>query len=110
MSCMSKPFLALRRKRLAQVLVALPLSALIGACGNDEADAPRASNVSPAAGSAQNSNAAAVLSANPSSVSAVPSPAAVTIQSPALPASSADPAVSAAALAPLATPVMHTVD
>ncbi|MEC5405922.1 hypothetical protein VOM14_10155 [Paraburkholderia sp. MPAMCS5] len=110
MSCMSKPFLALRRKRLALMLVALPLCALISACGNDDADAPHAGNVSPAAGSAQNSNAAAVLSANPSSVTAVPSPAAVTIQSPALPASSADPAVPAAALAPLATPVMHTVD
>jgi hypothetical protein len=107
MSFVSKPFSALHRKRLAIALVALPLSALIAACGNDDAKAPDTGNASSAPNAADQGNTA-VLSANPSSAS--PSPAAVTIQSPALPASSADPALSAAASTPLATPVIHTVD
>ncbi|MFM0328271.1 hypothetical protein [Paraburkholderia strydomiana] len=107
MSYASKPFSALHRKRLAIALVALPLSALIVACGNDDAKAPDAGNASSALNATDQSNTA-VLSANP--LSASPSPAAVTIQSPALPASSADPALSAAASTPLATPVIHTVD
>ncbi|CAB3681423.1 hypothetical protein [Paraburkholderia rhynchosiae] len=110
MSVVPKPIIALHRKRLVGALVALPLCALIGACGNDDARVPDTSNISPTHNSADNSNTAAVLSANPSSVPASPSPAAVTIQSPALPASSADPALSAAGSTPLATPVIHTVD
>jgi hypothetical protein len=107
MSFVSKPFSALHRKRLAIALMALPLSALIAACGNDDAKAPDTGNASSAPNAADQGNTA-VLSANPSSAS--PSPAAVTIQSPALPASSADPALSAAASTPLATPAIHTVD
>ncbi|CAD6513137.1 hypothetical protein LMG28727_00651 [Paraburkholderia kirstenboschensis] len=107
MSFVSKPFSALHRKRLAIALMALPLSALIAACGNDDPKSPDTGNASSAPNAADQGNTA-VLSANPSSAS--PSPAAVTIQSPALPASSADPALSAAASTPLATPVIHTVD
>ena len=50
MSYASKPFSALHRKRLAIALVALPLSALIVGCGNDDAKAPDTGN----AGSALN--------------------------------------------------------
>ncbi|WOD19442.1 hypothetical protein [Paraburkholderia kirstenboschensis] len=107
MSFVSKPFSALHRKRLAIALAALPLFALIAACGNDDAKSPDTGNASSAPNAADQGNTA-VLSANPSSAS--PSPAAVTLQSPALPASSADPALSAAASTPLATPVIHTVD
>jgi hypothetical protein len=55
-----------------------------------------------------NGSPSQVLSANPSLAS--PILPALTIQTPALPASSAGTALSAAALAPLATPVIHTVD
>ncbi|MDR6493791.1 hypothetical protein ACTJLC_07330 [Paraburkholderia sp. 22099] len=109
MSVVPKPSLAVYRKRLAGVLVTASLCALIGACGDEGRDpsqagaARRSDNAS-----ADNSNTPAVLSADPSSAS--PAPAAVTIQSPALPASSADPALSAAASTPLAPPVIHTVD
>jgi hypothetical protein len=91
-------------------LVALSFCALTGGCGNDDAKAPVTSNVDSGQSPASNSNSAAVLSANPSSIPATPPPAAVTIQSPALPASSVDAALSAAASTPLATPVIHTVD
>ncbi|WP_027799869.1 hypothetical protein [Paraburkholderia dilworthii] len=111
MSFVSKPFSVLHRKRAAIALVALPLCALLGACGNDDPKAPDTGNASSALNSAPNSTDngnTTALSANPSSAS--PSPAAVTIQSPALPASNADPALSAAASTPLAAPVIHTVD
>ena len=111
MSFVWKPCIASHAKRLAIALVTLPLCALLGACGNDDAKAPEPGQP----GLVDNSNASGgangnpgALSANPSSVG--PAPAAVTIQSPALPASNADPALSAAASAPLATPVVHTVD
>ncbi|CAH2906942.1 MAG: hypothetical protein CPSOU_0790 [uncultured Paraburkholderia sp.] len=84
---------------------------LVGACGNDDAKAPDGGQPglvdNTHANGKPNGNPGA-LSANPSSVA--PAPAAVTVQSPALPASNADPALSAAASAPLATPVVHTVD
>ena len=115
MSLVSKPFSVLHRKRLAIALVALPLCALLGACGNDDPKAPDTGSANSALSSAPDSSLnptdngnTAALSANPASAS--PSPAAVTIQSPALPASNADPALSAAASTPLAAPVIHTVD
>ena len=112
MSCVSKPPLALHRKRLAGVLIAVALCALTGACSDDDDKTPEPATTSAASGPAANGNGAdtstAVLSANPASVA--PAPAALTIQSPALPASSTDPALSAAASAPLAPPVIHTVD
>ncbi|HYS67230.1 MAG TPA: hypothetical protein VEN30_25955 [Paraburkholderia sp.] len=108
MSVVSKPSIALHRKRLAGALVAAALCALIGACSNDDDKAPDPSQASATGSSAGNGNTSPVLSANPSSASLAP--AAVTIQSPALPASSADPALSAAASTPLAPPVIHTVD
>ncbi|NYH24423.1 hypothetical protein [Paraburkholderia bryophila] len=114
MSCVSKPTVALHRKRLAGVLIAVALCALTGACSDDEDKTPDPASTSAAgaSGPAANDNGAdnstAVLSANPASVA--PAPAALTIQSPALPASSTDPALSAAASAPLAPPVIHTVD
>ncbi|MFL9891632.1 hypothetical protein P0D71_02475 [Paraburkholderia sp. RL17-383-BIF-A] len=108
MSVVSKPSKALHCKRLAAALAALSLCALVGACGNDDDKTAGTSAVSPTEIPASESTAAALLPANPSSAS--PAPAALTIQTPALPASSADPALSAAAPAPLATPVIHTVD
>ncbi|MFM0648030.1 hypothetical protein PQR14_27245 [Paraburkholderia bryophila] len=115
MSCVSKPTAALHRKRLAGVLIAVALCALTGACSDDDDKTPDQATTSAAdgaSGPAANDNGAdnstAVLSANPASVA--PAPAALTIQSPALPASSTDPALSAAASAPLAPPVIHTVD
>lgn len=107
MSVVSKPALALHRKRLVDALIAVSLCALLAACGNDD-NAPDTRLVSSTERSADNGNTAAVLSANPSSAS--PAPAPLTIQTPALPASSAGPALSAAASTPLAAPVIHTVD
>lgn len=108
MSVVSKPSKALHCKRLAAALAAVSLCALIGACGNDDDRTPDPNTVSATESPASDSTAAVVLTANPSSAS--PAPAALTIQTPALPASSADPALSAAASTPLATPVIHTVD
>jgi hypothetical protein len=108
MSVVSQPSIAFHRKRLAGALAAVSLCMLLGACGNDNDKAPDTRALSSTESSAGDSSAATVLSANPSSVS--PAPAALTIQTPALPASSADPALSAAASTPFATPVIHTVD
>jgi hypothetical protein len=108
MSVVSKPSIAIYRKSLAGALAAVSLCMLLGACGNDDDKTPDTRAVGSTESSAGDSDTAAVLSANPSSVS--PAPTAVTIQTPALPASSADPALSAAASTPLATPVIHTVD
>ncbi|RKR44864.1 hypothetical protein [Paraburkholderia sp. BL17N1] len=108
MSVVSNPSIALHCKRLAAALVAVSLCMLLGACGNDDDKTPDTRAVTSTGSPASDSNAGAVLSANPSFAS--PAPAAVTIQTLALPASSADPALSAAASTPLATPVIHTVD
>ena len=108
MSVASNPSITLYRKRLPGALAAASLCLLLGACGNDDDKAPGTSAVSSTESPAGNSNTAVVLSANPYSAS--PAPAALTIQTPALPASSTDPVLSAAASAPLATPVIHTVD
>ncbi|MCX4148593.1 hypothetical protein PQR70_24875 [Paraburkholderia madseniana] len=107
MSVVSKPSIAFYRKRLAGALAAVSLCMLLGACGNDDR-APDTSTASSTDGAGDNGGASQVLSANPSSAS--PALPAVTIQTPALPASSADAALSAAASTPLATPVIHTVD
>lgn len=108
MSVVSKPSIAVYRKRLAGVLAAVSLCMLLGACGNDDDKAPDTGTTSSTDGAGDNGGASQVLSANPSSAS--PALPAVTIQTPALPASSADAALSAAASTPLATPVIHTVD
>ncbi|HEX7912655.1 MAG TPA: hypothetical protein VF534_31815 [Paraburkholderia sp.] len=107
MSVVSKPAFALRCKRLAGVLTAVSLCALTGACG-DEDKAQDPNTISSTENQTSSGNSAALLPTNPSSASATP--AALTIQTPARPASSADPALSAASSAPLATPVIHTVD
>ncbi|CAE6693723.1 hypothetical protein R69927_03519 [Paraburkholderia domus] len=108
MSVVSKPSIAFRSKRLAGALAAVSLCVLLGACGNDDDKTPDTRAAGSTDSSTSDSNTATALSANPSSVA--PAPPAVTIQTPALPASSADPALSAAASTPLATPVIHTVD
>jgi len=108
MSVVSKPSIAFYRKRLAGALAAVSLCMLLGACGNDDDKAPDTSTTSSTDAAGDNGGASQVLSANPSSAS--PALPAVTIQTPALPASSADAALSAAASTPLATPVIHTVD
>ncbi|CAE6709929.1 hypothetical protein [Paraburkholderia haematera] len=108
MSVVSKPSIAFYRKRLAGALAAVSLCMLLGACGNDDDKTSDTRADSSTASSTGDSSTAVVLSANPSSVA--PAPAAVTIQTPARPASSADPALSAATSTPLATPVIHTVD
>ncbi|OAJ58724.1 hypothetical protein A6V36_29635 [Paraburkholderia ginsengiterrae] len=107
MSVVSKPTFALRCKRLAGVLAAVSLCALTGACSDDD-KAQDSNTISSTKNQAGSGNGAALLPTNPSSASATP--AALTIQTPARPASSADPALSAAASRPLATPVIHTVD
>ncbi len=107
MSVVSKPAFALCCKRLAGALIAVSLCVLTAACSDDDkAQNPNA--VSSTESPAGSGNISTVLPANPSSVS--PAPATFTIQTPARPASSADPALSAAASTPLATPVIHTVD
>ncbi|MFM0337658.1 hypothetical protein [Paraburkholderia fungorum] len=101
-----KPAAALHRKRLAGALFAVSLC-MLTACSNDDdkASDPRAAGSTN--GTGQDNTFAQVLSATPPSASP-PSPA-LTIQTPALPASSADTAQSSAS-PPLATPVIHTVD
>ncbi len=108
MSVVLKPAAALHRKRLAGALFAVLLCMLTGACSNDDDKAPGTDIASPASNTAEDSSTAQVLSANPASAPSA-SPA-LTIQTPALPASGADTAMSSAASTPLATPVIHTVD
>ncbi|HEY2604519.1 hypothetical protein P0D88_10425 [Paraburkholderia sp. RL18-103-BIB-C] len=101
---------ALQRKRLASALIAASLCALISACSNDAADNHAANTGTPASADslADHNNTAAMASANPSEAESAPP--ALTIQTPALPASNTGAALSTAATAPLATPVIHTVD
>jgi hypothetical protein len=110
MSAVSKPAPALLRKRLTSVLIAASLCALLSACGNDDnaADASTLNSTNSIAESSSNTSAPAVLPTDPSA--AAPAPTALTIQTPALPASEPGATLSAAAPAPLATPVIHTVD
>ncbi|RKT26630.1 hypothetical protein B0G69_2392 [Paraburkholderia sp. RAU2J] len=111
MSVESKPAPALLRKRLTSALIITSLSVLLGACGNDD-DTARTNTLgstnSTADGSNSNPSAFAALPGNSSS--AAPAPPSLTIQTPALPASDAGATLSAVAPAPLATPVIHTVD
>ena len=111
MSVLSKPAAALLRKRLTGALIAASLYTLLGACGNDDNNADNAAGTSTLSSSispADHGNTPAILSANP--LLAAPAPASLTIQTPALPASSADATLTAIAPTPLATPVIHTVD
>lgn len=105
MSVLSKPTVALHCKRLAGALIAICLCSLLGACSNDDDKAADTNSVSSTDSASDNGSTTQVLPANPSYASP-----ALTIQTPALPASSANAALSAAASAPLATPVIHTVD
>lgn len=110
MTPVSKSSPAWQRKRLTSALLAASLCALIGACGNDATD-DHATNTSTPDSSdslADHGNIVATASANPSR--AEPAPPALIIQTPALPASSTGAALSAATTAPLAAPVIHTVD
>lgn len=102
MSVDSKPSVAFFRKRLAIAFV-LSSCMLLGACDDDKAPDARTASAIPAStnSSATDHSAAEV----PPSTSP-----ALTVQTPARPASSADTALSAGASAPLATPVIHTVD
>lgn len=112
MSVVSTPAPALLRKRLTSALIAASLCTLLGACGNDSNDdnAAGTSTLNSTASPAENSqrNPSAVLPADPSS--AAPTQAALTIRTPSSPASDAGATLSAAAPAPLAPPVIHTVD
>ncbi|MFM0209921.1 hypothetical protein PQQ96_21180 [Paraburkholderia sediminicola] len=108
MSVLSKPTVALHRKRLAGALIAMSLCSLLGACSNDDDKAADTNSVSSTDSGSDNGSTTQVLPANPPYAS--PASPVLTIQTPALPASSANAALSAAASAPLATPVIHTVD
>jgi hypothetical protein len=108
MSVVSMPTAASLRKRLAGALIATCLCGMLGACGNDDDPAPGTVAANATDQAADSGNTSQILSANPSFVS--PAPPALTIQTPALPASGDAPALSAAAPAPLAKPVIHTVD
>jgi hypothetical protein len=105
--------LASQRKRWpgALALAAVMFCALIGACGNDD-KLTAASTAASTSRSAGDSDTTAVLPVNPLSAAPAAASASVvlTIQSPAVPASGADAALSAAASEPLAPPVIHTVD
>ncbi|MEW9587017.1 hypothetical protein [Paraburkholderia sp. DGU8] len=107
---MWKSSFALQPKRLASAWIAASLCALVGACSNDATDDHAANPSTPGSADslADHGDTAAMASANPSQAESAPS--ALTIQTPALPASSTGPALSATAAGPLATPVIHTVD
>ncbi|WP_345811029.1 hypothetical protein AAGS40_09520 [Paraburkholderia sp. PREW-6R] len=113
MSVMPYALGPLHRKRRVGPVVSLTLCALLAACSHDD-KAPDTSAVGSAQRSddnpATNSNTAVVLTANPWAPEPTSSPAALANQSPALPAPGTDTAMSAAASAPLAPPVIHTVD
>jgi hypothetical protein len=110
MTPVSKSSPALQRKRLTSALIAASLCALIGACSNDAADDhaadTRTTDSSNSLG--DHGNVVATASANPSQAESAPP--ALTVQTPALPASNTGAALSTATIAPLAAPVIHTVD
>lgn len=112
MSVVSKLAPVLQRKRLASALITATLCMSIVACSNDDkpddAAATRSSSTDSPADNSNARNTQPAAQDNPLAES--PAPAAVTIQTPALPASGSDAALSAAASTPLATPVIHTVD
>jgi hypothetical protein len=116
MSVVSKSAPALLRKRLTNLtgaVIATSLCMLLGACGNGSNDdnAAGTSTLGSTNSTAENNSstsAPAVLPSDPSP--AAPAAPSLTIQTPALPASDAGATLSATAPAPLATPVIHTVD
>jgi hypothetical protein len=97
MLVVSKPFRAPRRKRLTGTVTVIALCALAGACSND--DPPASTN------SISSTEHSATDSGDPS----IAAPPALTIQTPAAPASEAGTALSVTS-PPLASPVIHTVD
>jgi hypothetical protein len=105
-----KSSFALQRKRLASALIAASLCVLIGACSNDATDDHAANTSTPGSADslADHGNPAAMASANPSQAESASPP--LTIQTPALSASNPGAKLSTTATAPLATPVIHTVD
>jgi hypothetical protein len=108
MPFVSNPLRAPRRKRLTGTgltgtAALIALCALVGACSND---APPAGTNSISSTEHSAANAAAPSIAAPPADAA---PAALSIQTPAAPASEAGTALSATA-PPLASPVIHTVD
>ncbi|MFT4064043.1 hypothetical protein [Paraburkholderia sp.] len=109
MPFVSKPFHASRVsrcKRLTGALAVVVLCALTVACSDDDhaAGPDTISSTGHSADSGGNPSSTA-----PADPSANPVPAALTIQTPATPASDAGTALSAAS-PPLARPVIHTVD
>lgn len=111
MPVVSKLATALPRKRLAGVLIVVTTCALIGACGNDDRPTGATTANSSASDSPADKDTGTVqVPAQDNPLAASHAPAAVTIQSPALPVSGADAALSAAASTPLATPIIHTAD
>jgi hypothetical protein len=110
MTPVSKSSPALQRKRLTSALLAASLCALIGACSDDAADDRAADTSMPDSSDrlADHGKVVATAWANPSQ--AEPAPRALTIRTPAMPAANTGAALSGAATAPLAAPVIHTVD
>ena len=103
MSFVSKPIRAPRRKRLTGIVTLIALCSLTGACSNDD---PPASTTTVSSTEQSAANPGDPSIAAPPADSAPP---ALTIQTPAAPASEAGTALSATA-PPLASPVIHTVD
>ena len=109
MSVVSNLAAVLQRKRLAFALIATALCmSIVACCNDDKPEDTSATTSSSTDGPAGNHNTS--MSAQDTPLAASSAPAAVTIQTPALPASGTDAALSAAASTPLATPVIHTVD
>jgi hypothetical protein len=105
----SKPFRvchASQRKRLAGALAIIALCTLTVACSDD--DQPSSTNTPGSTQLSADSSGTSSFNA-PAGPSANPAGTALTIQTPATPASGTGTALSAAA-PPLASPVIHTVD
>jgi hypothetical protein len=102
----SKPFHASQCKRLASALAIIALCTLTAACSDD--DRPAGTNALGSLGHSADSNGTSSFNA-PAGSSAGPAVAGVTIHTPAAPPSDAGTALSAA-VAPLVSPVIHTVD
>ncbi|SMG12704.1 hypothetical protein [Paraburkholderia susongensis] len=119
----SKPFPAFRvptskrqRKRLASALAIVSLCTLSAACSNDDKpiDTNTISSTGQPADNGGNPGGNPFSTASPAN----PAPATLTIQTPAVPASGADGSASLTSSltnsstpsAPLASPVIHTVD
>ena len=103
MRLVSNPSRAPRRKRLTCAVAVIALCALAGACSND--DSPANTNSISSTEQSAVPRGAPSIAAQPADAT----PPALTIQTPATPASAAGAALSATA-PPLASPVIHTVD